>query len=166
MTEPSSSWPPPPQTAYLPVEHDEFLAVCVHDSPLKPPLSRTDLAKSLHQETGKDTNSCMAVVNDFCDRHTIFMPAPGMWPRLRTLLAVLGCFDMLTILGFQFLMAFKVGAALIHFLCRAYHLDINILLPILVVMFVVCGLLGMIGPNEAKKEKADAAEAAKFGGAG
>ena len=167
MTEPSPSWPPPPGVASPLAEHDAFLTAQVRNIRSKPIASRWSLALDLHHKTGKGFPYCDTVVDDFCDRHAIFIPTSGIWPRLRTLFPVLGCFDMLALFGFQFLMAFKVGAALIHFLCRAYHLNINLLILILGVMFFVCVVLGMIGPNEAKKGKADAAEAvAKFGGDG
>lgn len=163
MTEPSS-WPPPPDIPSSLAVHDEFLAACMRHSAPKPLLSRSLLVQKLHKKIGSDLRSCDAVVNDFCDRHLIFMPALEVWPRLHILLAELGCLVILILLGFQVLMAFKMGAALIHLLYRMHHLNVNLLLGILYGTLVVSGISVSIGNvYEKKKARAEAAEAvAKF----
>ena len=77
MNEPST-WPPPPETSNLLAAHDEFLIACVRSSTPKLPLSRLRLVRDLRQETGQDLRSCLAIVNDFCDRHFILMPPTGL----------------------------------------------------------------------------------------
>ncbi len=78
MTEPPT-WPPPPSTPEPLSAHDDFLTACIRSSTPKPPLSRLSLIKNLREETGLDLRSCLAVVNSFCDRHTILMPLGGFW---------------------------------------------------------------------------------------
>ncbi len=90
MTEPSS-WPPPPETPNLLAVHDEFLSACVRSSTPKPPVSRLRLMMRLRQKTRKDLRYCRAVVDDFCDRHTIFMPGSGLGSWLSESLPTIGC---------------------------------------------------------------------------
>ncbi len=80
MSDPPT-WPPPPGVPAPLSAHDDFLVACVRRSTPKLPVSRLRLVRDLYQETGQDLRSCMAVVNDFCDRHTILMPPQGvkMW---------------------------------------------------------------------------------------
>lgn len=85
MCEPST-WPPPPSTPEPLSAHDDYLTVCVRNTPLTPPLSRLRLVKDLRQETGQDLRSCMAVVNSFCDRHAILLPLGSLWTRVGCLL--------------------------------------------------------------------------------
>lgn len=76
MSEPPT-WPPPPETPHPMAVHDDFLVDCICTSKPNPPLSRLRLTEKLHQKTGQDLRFCRAVVNDFCDRHTILMPLAG-----------------------------------------------------------------------------------------
>jgi hypothetical protein len=68
-------WPPPPNTPEPLSAHDAFLIAAVRNSTLKPPLSRLSLVKDLRDGTGLDLRSCLATVNNFCDRYGIFTPA-------------------------------------------------------------------------------------------
>lgn len=76
MSEPLT-WPPSPSTPEPLSAHDEFLSACIRNSMPKPLLSRLRLVRDLRQETGQDLRSCLAVVNDFCDRHAILMSLGG-----------------------------------------------------------------------------------------
>lgn len=73
MTEPSS-WPPPPNTPEPLSAHDEFLANCVRNWTPKRPILRLQLAGKLCEKTSREFSSCLAVVNNFCDRHAILVP--------------------------------------------------------------------------------------------
>jgi len=167
MTEPSS-WPPPPEIYNPFAVHDEFLAACVRNSTLKPPVSRLRLARDLHQETGKDLRSSMAIVNNFRDRHLIAMPATGILPWLIFILILTNFAAILVMyLGQEYLRG-KQSAAVTHLEKLAFrnervHLDL-VVAGVLIVSII---LMATISAYRLKKTRADAAEAvAKFGGDG
>ena len=168
MTEPLSSWPPPPNVTPPLAAHDEFLAACVRSSTLKPPVSRLRLARDLHQETGKDLRSSMAIVNNFRDRHLIAMPATGILPWL-IFIPILTNFAAILVmyLGQEYLRG-KQSAAVTHLEKLAFrnervHLDL-VVAGVLIVSII---LMATISAYRLKKTRADAAEAvAKFGGDG
>ncbi len=72
-----STWPPPPDTPNPLAAHDGFLTACVLNSSAKKPLSRLRLVMELRKEQGVDIRQSRAIVNDYCDRHLILMPARG-----------------------------------------------------------------------------------------
>ena len=73
----SSTWPPPPDTPSPLAAHDGFLTACVLNSSAKRPVSRLRLVIKLRKEQGIDVRQCRAIVNDYCDRYLILMPARG-----------------------------------------------------------------------------------------
>ena len=79
-----STWPPPPDLPKPLEVHDEFLVTSIRASQPKLPLSRLRLVRDLHLATGLSLRQCLAVVNDFCDRHAILLPVRGfgIWAML------------------------------------------------------------------------------------
>ncbi|MBV9851298.1 MAG: hypothetical protein JO250_16635 [Armatimonadetes bacterium] len=78
-TDPQESvWPPPPDVANPLAEHDEFLTARLRAPAANPPLSRLRLVRELRDATGLDLRQCLAVVNDYCDRHAIFPQRRGL----------------------------------------------------------------------------------------
>lgn len=130
-------------------------------------MPRLRLVRDLRQETGKDLRYCLAAVSDFCDRHTVLMPAAGILPWLIFIPTLTNFAAVLVMyLGQEYLRG-KQSAAVTHLEKLAFrnervHLDLvvaDILLIdiILVAIYIVTRL---------KKARAGAAEAvAKFGGA-
>lgn len=82
------TWPPPPDVPHPLAEHDGFLTACVLNSPTKPILTRLRLVRKLHKEQGLDFRQCRAIVNDYCDRHAILMPARGFAARGMSIMAL------------------------------------------------------------------------------
>lgn len=167
MTEPPT-WPPPPTTPNLLAAHDEFLSACVRNSTLKPPVSRLRLVRDLHQNTGQDLRSCLAVVNSFCDRHTILMPLTGIQVWLLPALCGLNFVIVLAMNITGHFLGRSAASAVTHsqrsaFLSQRVDLDY----ALMAVLFVYAAAAIIMSWLRQKKARADAAEAvAKFGGAG
>ena len=77
MTEPSS-WPPPPEVSNPLAAHDDFLITCIRNWTSKRPILRLQLAGKLREKTRLEFRSCLAIVNNFCDRHGILVPEHGL----------------------------------------------------------------------------------------
>lgn len=84
------TWPPPPVARNPLTEYDDLLTALVGapapDPPISsnPPMSRLRLVRELRQETGQDLGRCLAAVNDYCDRHSVFplRRGPRLWLAL------------------------------------------------------------------------------------
>ncbi len=77
MPEPPT-WPPPPNTPEPLSTHDDFLIACIRNWTPKRPILRLQLAGKLCGETGIGFSSCLAVVNNFCDRYAILVSTHGL----------------------------------------------------------------------------------------
>ena len=167
MIEPSS-WPPPPEIYNPFAVHDEFLAACVRNSTLKPAVSRLRLTRNLHQETGKDLRSSMAIVNNFCDRHSILMPHTGFRMWLPFLFGSLNVVILLAMNITRHFLARSAASAITHLQRTTFLLErVNLYYVFLAAFFVNASAMVIVVWLREKKVRADAAEAvAKFGGMG
>ena len=167
MTEPSS-WPPPPEIYNPFAVHDEFLAACVRNSTLKPAVSRLRLTRNLHQETGKDLRYCLAIVNNFCDRHSILMPHTGFRMWLPFLFGSLNVVILLAMNITRHFLARSAASAITHLQRTTFLLErVNLYYVFLAAFFVNASAMVIVVWLREKKVRADAAEAvAKFGGDG
>ena len=91
-------WPPPPDVPHPLAEHDAFLSTLIRAPQTKLPMSRLSLTRELHRVAGKDLRQCLAVVNNYCDRHGIFPPRRG----LRLWLVLLPSLFQFGLLGIMF----------------------------------------------------------------
>ena len=161
MNEPST-WPPPPETPNLLAAHDEFLVGCIRTSKPDPPLSRLRLTEKLHQKTGNDLRICRAVVNDFCDRHTIFMPGFGTW--LSESLPTIGCVIFFTGIAVGYFFINREETAVTQAAKIGFHHDLECSYfgtGGIALLLSIAAVVESIYRN--KKDWADAAEAvAKF----
>jgi hypothetical protein len=144
--------------------HDEFLVACVRSSTSKLPVSRLRLVRNLHQETRRDLRFCMAVVNNFCDRHEILMPHTGLKVWLPLLFTGLCLAIALAMNITGQLLGRSAVTAITHsqrsaLMSERVHLDF----VFLAAFFVSAGLALIALWLRQKKAKVDAAEAiAKF----
>lgn len=84
------TWPPPPAVPDPLAEHDAFLTSLVCTPATKLPMPRLRLMRELRLATGKDLRQCLAVVNNYCDRHGVFPPRRGLRLWLIFLPSLLG----------------------------------------------------------------------------
>ena len=75
-TEPT--WPPPPDRPDPMAAHDAFLTGLLRAAMTEPPLSRLRLMRTLRLTTGLGLRQCLAIVNDYCDRHGVFPQRRGL----------------------------------------------------------------------------------------
>lgn len=154
------TWPPPPTGNDPRAAHDASLVALVREAAPRPPMTRLRLVLALHQRTRLDRRSCVAVVNDFCDRQGLFPEARGLGAWLPALVgfAVAGLY----LLGWASLLVFTYLRYAAHTLAARLAIDalvFRVSMPLLGLAVLLSVVSLFVLPRRWRHERRQAEEA-------